>query len=72
LSEQDRHIVLRARKLQRYLPQPFWVTAEHTGIAGVSVPLAQTLEDCDSIMAGRVDNWPEERFYMRGGLGAAA
>ncbi|WP_045225506.1 F0F1 ATP synthase subunit beta [Methyloterricola oryzae] len=72
LSEQDRHIVLRARKLQRYLTQPFWVTAEHTGIAGVSVPLAQTLDDCDSIMAGRVDDWPEERFYMRGGLGVAA
>ncbi|MBS1214878.1 MAG: atpD [Proteobacteria bacterium] len=72
LSEKDRRIVLRARKLQRYLTQPFWVTAAHTGIRGVSVPLSQTLSDCDDFMAGRYDDWPEEKCYMRGALGEAA
>ena len=70
LSEKDRRIVLRARKLQRYLTQPFWVTAAHTGIRGVSVPLAQTLADCDDLMTGRYDDWPEEKCYMRGSFGA--
>ncbi len=70
LSEKDRHLVLRARKLQRYLTQPFWVTAGHTGIPGVSVPLAQTLSDCDDFMSGRYDDWPEEKCYMRGAMGA--
>ncbi len=69
LSAEDRQVVQRARRLQRYLTQPFHVTAEHTGIAGVSVPLATTLEDCERFLAGRYDDWPEERCYMRGGMG---
>jgi len=66
LSEADRRIVLRARKLARYLSQPFHVTADHTGIAGVSVPLEQALDDCDGFLSGRFDHLDEEQCYMRG------
>jgi F-type H+-transporting ATPase subunit beta len=68
LSPQDRQIVLRARKLQHYLTQPFFVTAEHSGIKGVSVPLRQTLKDCKAIIAGDYDQLSEDDFYMKGGL----
>jgi F-type H+-transporting ATPase subunit beta len=66
LSPADRLVVLRARKLQRYLTQPFFVTAQHTGVAGVSVPLEATLRDCDGFLAGRYDDLVEEDCYMRG------
>ncbi|MEW6312485.1 MAG: F0F1 ATP synthase subunit beta [Pseudomonadota bacterium] len=68
LSEKDQRIVLRARKLQRYLTQPFHVVAGHSGIAGVSVPLAQTLADCEAFLRGDYDDVPEERCYMRGAM----
>ncbi len=71
LSEQDRRTVLRARKLQKYLTQPFWVTAAHTGIPGVSVPLRQTLDDCEAFMAGRFDGLSEDACYMRGAMAGA-
>jgi F-type H+-transporting ATPase subunit beta len=66
LSAKDRTIVMRARKLQRYLTQPFLTTAAHTGIAGVSVPLERTLADCEAFLKGRYDAVAEERCYMRG------
>jgi F-type H+-transporting ATPase subunit beta len=66
LSENDRRIVQRARRLQRYLTQPFHVVTEHTGIAGVSVPLADTLADCEAFLRGDYDAIPEEQCYMRG------
>ena len=72
LSEDDRRTVQRARKLQRYLSQPFHVTAGHSGIAGVSVPLATTLDDCEAFLRGEHDSVPEERCYMRGAMGEAA
>jgi F-type H+-transporting ATPase subunit beta len=68
LSAEDRRIVLRARRLQRYLSQPFHVVAEHTGMAGVSVPLEKTLADCEDFLAGKHDAVPEERCYMRGAM----
>lgn len=68
LSPKDQKIVMRARKLQRYLSQPFWTAASHTGIAGVSVPLEQTLADCDAFLAGRFDDISEEACYMRGAM----
>jgi F0F1-type ATP synthase beta subunit len=55
LSVRDRKVVMRARKMQRYLTQPFWTTASHSGIAGVSVPLQDTLADCDAFLSGRYD-----------------
>jgi F-type H+-transporting ATPase subunit beta len=66
LSAKDRMIVMRARKLQRYLTQPFRTTASHTGIDGVSVPLERTLEDCETFLRGGYDEIPEDRCYMRG------
>jgi len=68
LSSDDRRVVLRARRLQRYLSQPFHVVAEHTGMQGVTVPLKQTLADCEAFLAGRHDDVPEEQCYMRGAM----
>ncbi len=59
---------MRARKLQRYLTQPFSVLAQHTRQAGVSVPLDQTLADCEAFLDGRYDDTPEEQCYMRGSM----
>jgi F-type H+-transporting ATPase subunit beta len=72
LSANDRQIVLRARKLQRYLTQPFWVAAEHTGIKGVSVPLKDTLRDCAAFLAGEYDHVTEDQCYMRGTMEGGA
>ncbi len=66
LSARDRKIVKRARKLQRYLTQPFWSTAAHSGIKGVSVPLDHTLADCEAFLSGRYDDSTEDHCYMRG------
>ncbi len=70
LSPEDRRIVHRARRLQRYLTQPFHVTAHYTGIPGVSVPLDQTLKDCEDFLAGKYDELPEEACYMKGAMNA--
>ena len=71
LSEADRIIVLRARKLQRYLTQPFHVVAQHTGIDGVAVPLSATLDDCEAFLRGDYDDLTEDRCYMRGTMQVA-
>ncbi|MDD5227904.1 MAG: F0F1 ATP synthase subunit beta [Methylococcales bacterium] len=68
LSETDRKIVMRARKLQRYLTQPFAVLAQHTKQVGVSVPLEQTLTDCEAFIAGDYDHLTEQQCYMRGSM----
>lgn len=68
LSVKDRMTVMRARKLQRYLTQPFWSTASHTGIKGVSVSLEQTLADCEAFLRGAYDDIEEDRCYMRGAM----
>ena len=68
LSASDRQIVLRARKLERYLTQPFYVVAEHTGLAGVSVILEETLRDCEAFIGGAYDDRSEEQCYMRGSM----
>ena len=68
LSAQDRLVVMRARKLQRYLTQPFWGTTKQTGIQGVSVPLQATLDDCDAFLAGKYDSVSEADCYMKGSM----
>jgi F-type H+-transporting ATPase subunit beta len=68
LSESDRRIVRRARKLQRYLTQPFHAIAAHTGLRGVSVPLSQTLTDCEAFLRGDFDDVPEDHCYMHGAM----
>jgi F-type H+-transporting ATPase subunit beta len=68
LSETDRRIVGRARRLERYLTQPFFVVADHTGIPGAAVPLEVTLADCEAFIRGDFDDLPEDRCYMRGAM----
>lgn len=68
LSPKDRQTVMRARKLQRYLTQPFWVTAAYTGMKGHSVRLEDTLDDCEGFLRGDFDDVPEEECYMRGSM----
>jgi F-type H+-transporting ATPase subunit beta len=68
LSELDRRIVMRARKLQRYLTQPFHVTAPFTGIKGAAVPLEIILRDCEAFLHGKLDDVSEDRCYMRGSM----
>ncbi len=70
LSQEDRMIVHRARRLQRYLTQPFHVTARYIGTPGVSVPLDRTLADCEAFLSGKYDDLPEEACYMRGAMEA--
>lgn len=65
LSPEDRLIVARARKLERYLTQPFQVIADQTGIAGRSVPLEETLLDCEGFIEGRFDALNESDCYMK-------
>jgi len=66
LSIEDRRTVARARRLQRFLTQPFLVTEAFTGRPGRSVPVADTIRGCDAILSGDCDGWPESAFYMTG------
>jgi F-type H+/Na+-transporting ATPase subunit beta len=66
LSAEDRKIVARARRLERFLTQPFMVTEQFTGIAGKSVPIDDTIKGCRAILAGEGDSWAESSFYMVG------
>jgi F-type H+-transporting ATPase subunit beta len=71
LSPEDRSVVVRARRLQRFLTQPFRVTESFTGQAGRSVPLADTIAGCRAILDGACDEWSEDAFYMVGTLDEA-
>jgi F-type H+-transporting ATPase subunit beta len=71
LSAQDRLAVSRARRLQRFLTQPFSVTEAFTGMPGRSVPLPETLKGCAAILDGECDGWPEDAFYMVGTIDEA-
>ncbi len=68
LSKEDREIVMRARRLERFLTQPFFTTEAFTGRKGKYVPLRETLRGCREIMEGRYDDVDETRFYMIGGI----
>jgi len=68
LSETDRQIVMRARKLQRYLTQPFKVLEQNGQHTGVSVPLEKTLTDCEAFLQGKYDDISEQQCYMRGSM----
>lgn len=71
LGLDDRRIVGRARRLQRFLTQPFAVTEALTGVPGRSVALADTLAGCKAILAGECDDWHEKSLYMTGTLDEA-
>jgi len=66
LSDEDKIIVARARKLQRYLSQPFHVAEAFTGMPGVFVPLKETIRGFKEILEGKHDDLPEEAFFMVG------
>jgi len=68
LSASDRKAVGRARRLIRFLTQPFAVTAQFTGREGVSATLEETLAGCEAILAGEADTWDESALYMIGTL----
>jgi F-type H+-transporting ATPase subunit beta len=68
LSEEDRQIVARARKIQRFLSQPFFVAAQFTGLSGKYVPLKDTIAAFKQILAGEFDDLPEQAFYLKGGI----
>ncbi|KIG16819.1 ATP synthase beta chain [Enhygromyxa salina] len=68
LSPDDRRAVVRARRLRRFLTQPFFVTEQFTGTAGVHVALVDTLSGCEAILSGAHDDLPEQAFYMGGRL----
>ncbi len=71
LGEEDRIAVNRARKLQRFLTQPFFVAEPFTGLPGRFVPLTQTLRGFREILEGRYDDLPEQAFYMVGTIDEA-
>ncbi len=71
LSEDDKLAVQRARKIQRFLSQPFTVAETFTGAPGKYVSLAETIRGFKGIVAGEYDNLPEQAFYMVGGIDEA-
>src|SRR5512133_1661345 len=66
LSEDDKLTVSRARKIQKFLSQPFYVAEQFTGMAGRFVPLADTVRSFNEILEGKHDDVPEQAFYMVG------
>ena len=66
LSEEDRQTVQRARKVQRFLSQPFKVAEQFTGTPGVYVPVAESVRGFKEILEGKHDDLPESAFYMKG------
>jgi len=68
LSEEDRVIVQRARKIQKFLSQPFFVAEQFTGLKGRYVKLADTIRSFKAVVEGRYDALPEQAFYMVGAI----
>jgi F-type H+-transporting ATPase subunit beta len=71
LSEDDKIVVRRARRLQRFLSQPFFVAEAYTSIPGRYVPLAETIRGFTEIVEGRHDEVPEQAFFMVGTIDEA-
>jgi len=68
LSEEDKLVVGRARRLQRFMSQPFAVAEQFTGITGKYVKLEDTISSFERVVDGEFDNLPEQAFYMAGGI----
>lgn len=68
LSVNDRRTVARARKLERFLTQPFFTTTHFTNMPGIFVPVEKTIDGCNRIIAGEFDEYPEQSFYMIGDI----
>jgi len=68
LSDEDKILVFRARKIERFLSQPFFVAEQFTGTSGQYVPVAETVAGFRKILDGELDDYPESAFYMKGGI----
>jgi F-type H+-transporting ATPase subunit beta len=68
LSDDDKMTVQRARKVQRFLSQPFHVAEAFTGLKGVLVPIEETIRGFNMIMDGEVDEYPEAAFNLVGSI----
>jgi F-type H+-transporting ATPase subunit beta len=71
LSPADRKVVARARRLERFLTQPFFTTEQFTGLAGKMVSLADSLDGCERILHDEFEDWPESALYMIGAIAEA-
>src|SRR5258707_9538522 len=71
LSEDDKLSVTRARKIQRFLSQPFFVAQQFTGLEGKYVPIAETIRGFKEIVGGKQDELAEQAFYMGGRIDEA-
>jgi len=69
LSEEDKQLVARARRIQRFLTQPFHVAEVFTNIPGAYVPIAETIKGFKEILDGKHDGKSEQAFYMKGAIG---
>src|SRR2546426_4112289 len=68
LSEEDKVVVARARKIQRFLSQPFFVGEKFTGVNGIYVPIEETVESFEALVNGELDEVPEQAFFNVGGV----
>ena len=68
LSEEDKQVVHRARRIQRFLSQPFHVAEQFTGLEGVLVPIEETIKGFKMILNGEVDQYPEAAFNLKGNI----
>ncbi len=68
LTEEDKVLVNRARRLEKFLSQPFHVAETFTGISGKYVRLDETVDSFERVVAGELDHLPEQAFYMKGGI----
>ena len=71
LSREDRDVVARARRLERFLTQPFFTTTQFTGLEGRFVPLADALDGCERILRDEFKGYPENALYMIGTIDEA-
>ena len=71
LSQVDRNVVARARRLERFLTQPFFTTQQFSGIAGKSVSLKDSLDGCERILRDEFKDFPESALYMIGAIAEA-
>jgi F-type H+-transporting ATPase subunit beta len=71
LSPEDRTVVGRARRLERFLTQPFFTTEQFTGLPGKLVSLEDTLDGCERILRDEFKDFPESALYMIGAIGEA-
>ena len=68
LSEEDKVTVARARKIQRFLSQPFFVGEKFTGVKGIYVPIEETVQSFEALVDGELDEVPEQAFFNVGGV----